>query len=74
VNLDVIFSIPGAPRQHWPATVHKLLALALSGEADAIVAEQSANDPHRASNDRLGLGVTSERVEALAESPPAMAR
>ena len=28
VNLDVIFSIPGAPRQHWPATVHKLLALA----------------------------------------------
>src|SRR5262245_6922788 len=28
VNLDVIFSIPGAPRQHWQATVHKLLALA----------------------------------------------
>ena len=28
VNLDVIFSIPGTPRQHWQATVHKLLALA----------------------------------------------
>ena len=28
VNLDVIFSIPGAPRQHWQATVHKLLTLA----------------------------------------------
>ena len=28
VNLDVIFSIPGAPRQHWQATVHRLLALA----------------------------------------------
>ena len=27
VNLDVIFSIPGAPRQHWQATVHRLLAL-----------------------------------------------
>jgi oxygen-independent coproporphyrinogen-3 oxidase len=28
VNLDVIFSIPGAPRQHWQATVHRLLTLA----------------------------------------------
>jgi oxygen-independent coproporphyrinogen-3 oxidase len=28
VNLDVIFSIPGTPRQHWQATVHTLLALA----------------------------------------------
>ena len=28
VNLDVIFSIPGTPRQHWQATVQKLLALA----------------------------------------------
>jgi len=28
VNIDVIFSIPGAPRQHWQATVHTLLALA----------------------------------------------
>jgi putative oxygen-independent coproporphyrinogen III oxidase len=28
VNLDVIFSIPGAPRQHWQATVHRLLELA----------------------------------------------
>ena len=28
VNLDVIFSIPGTPREHWQATVHKLLALA----------------------------------------------
>ena len=28
VNLDVIFSLPGAPRQHWRATVHRLLALA----------------------------------------------
>jgi oxygen-independent coproporphyrinogen-3 oxidase len=28
VNLDVIFSIPGAPRRHWQSTVHKLLALA----------------------------------------------
>lgn len=28
VNMDVIFSIPGAPRQHWQATVHTLLALA----------------------------------------------
>src|SRR5215471_1856891 len=28
VSIDVIFSIPGAPRQHWQATVHKLLALA----------------------------------------------
>src|SRR5262249_7242229 len=28
VNLDVIFSIPGAPHQHWQATVHKLLTLA----------------------------------------------
>ncbi len=28
VNLDVIFSIPGAPRQPWQATVHRLLALA----------------------------------------------
>jgi len=28
VNIDVIFSIPGAPRQHWQATVHKLLSLA----------------------------------------------
>jgi oxygen-independent coproporphyrinogen III oxidase len=27
VNLDVIFNIPGAPRQHWQATVHRLLAL-----------------------------------------------
>ena len=27
VNLDVIFSIPGAPRRHWQSTVHKLLAL-----------------------------------------------
>src|SRR5712691_4174149 len=28
VNIDVIFSIPGAPRQHWQETVHTLLALA----------------------------------------------
>jgi oxygen-independent coproporphyrinogen-3 oxidase len=28
VNLDVIFSIPGTPRQPWQATVQKLLALA----------------------------------------------
>ena len=28
VSLDVIFSIPGAPRQHWQDTVHTLLALA----------------------------------------------
>jgi oxygen-independent coproporphyrinogen-3 oxidase len=28
VNLDVIFSLPGAPRQHWQATVHRLLTLA----------------------------------------------
>jgi len=28
VNLDVIFSIPGASRQHWQTTVHKLLTLA----------------------------------------------
>jgi oxygen-independent coproporphyrinogen-3 oxidase len=28
VNLDVIFSIPGAPRQRWQATVHRLLELA----------------------------------------------
>jgi oxygen-independent coproporphyrinogen-3 oxidase len=28
VNLDVIFSIPGAPRQHWQTTVHRLLELA----------------------------------------------
>jgi len=27
VNMDVIFSIPGAPRQHWQATVHTLLGL-----------------------------------------------
>ncbi len=28
VNLDVIFSIPGAPRAHWQATVATLIALA----------------------------------------------
>src|SRR5262249_61101427 len=27
VNLDVIFSIPGAPRQHWQTTVRRLLEL-----------------------------------------------
>jgi oxygen-independent coproporphyrinogen-3 oxidase len=28
VNMDVIFSIPGAARQHWQATIHTLVTLA----------------------------------------------
>lgn len=28
INLDVIFSVPGVPRQHWHDTVHHLISLA----------------------------------------------
>ena len=65
VNLDVIFSIPGAPRQRWQATVHKLLTLAPEHISTyALTLEEGTRFARRHHQGRLAL--VSEEDDAWA--------